>query len=221
MRAYVGRSPIHVGNVSLILNLSTGHVSTQFHVVFDETFSTVSSLKNGSVPASWKFICENNRELATNEDFNLEDLWSKYERESGVKFEIQKDATNKNVQQPKDYALTNCDTDYVTDNLVSTVLQKSKSYLEAAKINLSDTNNNQTFPIRPTLEQSVAVNEGVTTTESPTTLEVVPTAESPVTNEDVLNDESPTEVVVVPTAESPTPRNPATNGKSAETPGTC
>ena len=43
--AYIGRSPIHAGNVSLILNLSTGHFSPQFHVVFDETFSTVPSLK--------------------------------------------------------------------------------------------------------------------------------------------------------------------------------
>ena len=72
--AYVGRSPIHSGKVSLILNISTGHVSRKFHVVFDETFSTVPSLKNGSVLASWKFICENNRELTTNKDFNLADL---------------------------------------------------------------------------------------------------------------------------------------------------
>ena len=94
---------------------------------------------------------------------HLADIWSKYEQESGVKFDIQKDATNKTHQQPKDDTLTNCDTEHVTDNLVSTVLQKSKSYLEAAKVNLSDTNNNQTFPIRPTLEQGVVVNEGVPT----------------------------------------------------------
>ena len=91
--AYVGRSSIHAGNVSLILNLSTEHVSPQFHVVFDETFSTVPSLKNGSVPDSWKFICEYNRELAMNKYFNLAYLWSKSERGSGVKFDIQKDAT--------------------------------------------------------------------------------------------------------------------------------
>ena len=77
--AYVGRFPIHAGNVSLILNLSMGHVSPQLHVVFDETFSTVPSLKNGSIPASWTFICENSRELAMYEDFNLADLWSKSE----------------------------------------------------------------------------------------------------------------------------------------------
>ena len=85
-------------------------------------------------------------------------------------------------------------------------MQKSKSYLEVAKVNLSDTNNNQKFPIRPTLEQGVAVNEGVPTDESTTALEVVPTAESPVTNEVVPTDESPTEVVGVPTAESTNPR---------------
>ena len=102
--AYVGRSPIHAGNVSLVLNLSTGHVSLQFHAMFNKTFSTVPSLKNGSFPASWKFICENNRELATNEDFNFADLWSKSEQESGVKFDIQQDATNNFFQQPKDDA---------------------------------------------------------------------------------------------------------------------
>ena len=50
---------------------------------------------------------------------------------------------------------------------------------------MSDTNNNQTFSIMPTLEQGVAVNEGVLTAESPTALEVVLTSEPPVTNEDL------------------------------------
>ena len=95
MGAYVRRYPMHAGNVNFILNLSTGHGSLQFHVVFDEKVSTVPSLKNGSIPASWKFICENNRELAMCEDSNLEDLWSKSERESGVKFDTQRDSTSK------------------------------------------------------------------------------------------------------------------------------
>ena len=141
----------------------------------------------------------------------MADLWSKSEQESGVKLDIQKDATNKKIQQPKDDALTNCDTEHVTDNLVSIVLQKSKSYLEAAKGNFSNTNNNQRFPIRPTLEQGVVVNEGVPTAESPTALDVVTASESPVTNKGVPIDESPTEVVVVPTAESPTPQKSRAN----------
>ena len=78
--------------------------------------------------------------------------------------------------------------------------------MEATNGSLSDTNNNQVFPIRPTLEQGVKVNEGVPTSESPTALEVVSTAELPVTNEDVQTDETPTEVVGVTTTESPTPQ---------------
>ena len=98
---YVGRSPIHAGNISLILNLSTGHVSPQFHIVFDETFSAVTSLKDGSIPDSWKFIFENNREIATYKEFNLAYLWSKSERESGVKSDIKRDATNKLINNQK------------------------------------------------------------------------------------------------------------------------
>ena len=133
-----------------------------------------------------------NRELATYEDFNLANLWSKYERESGVKFHIQRGVTNKTFQQLKDDALINCDTEHVTDTFVSAIMQKSKSYLEAAKGNLDNNNNNQTFPIRPILEQGIAVNEGIPTAESPTTLEVVPTAELLVTNEGVPTSELPT-----------------------------
>ena len=112
------------GNVSLILNPSTGHISPKFYVVLDITFSTVPSQKKGSIPASWKFICKNNRELAMYEDFNLADLWSKSERESGVKFDIQWDSNSKKNQQPKDDALINCDTDHVPKHLVTTNLQK-------------------------------------------------------------------------------------------------
>jgi hypothetical protein len=38
---YLGRSPQHQRNVSLVLHLSTGHVSPQFHVSFDPTFATI------------------------------------------------------------------------------------------------------------------------------------------------------------------------------------
>eukprot|EP00957_Ditylum_brightwellii_P076868 5842871-Ditylum_brightwellii.AAC.1 len=32
---YLGHSPVHAGNVALVLNLQTGHVSPQYHIVFD------------------------------------------------------------------------------------------------------------------------------------------------------------------------------------------
>ena len=42
MGIYVGRSPSHASNVALILNPRTGHVSPQFHVVFDDDFDDLS-----------------------------------------------------------------------------------------------------------------------------------------------------------------------------------
>ncbi|KAL7463024.1 hypothetical protein ACHAXS_005996 [Conticribra weissflogii] len=41
---YVGRSPNHAGSVALVLNPKTGLVSPQYHVVFDDDFTTVPHL---------------------------------------------------------------------------------------------------------------------------------------------------------------------------------
>ncbi len=53
MGIYVGRSPSHASNVSLVLNPRTGHVSPQFHVVCDYDFTTVSYLRTATVPPHW------------------------------------------------------------------------------------------------------------------------------------------------------------------------
>ena len=50
---YLGHSPTHNGSVAMVLNPSTLHVSPQYHVVFDDNFSTVSSMVNGEVPENW------------------------------------------------------------------------------------------------------------------------------------------------------------------------
>ena len=107
-------------------------------------------------------------------------LWRKSKRESGVKFDIQRDSTSKISHQQRDDALKYSVTEHITDNLVTTLLQKSRLYLEAAKGNLAYNNNNQTLPKRSTLEKGVEGNEGVPTAESPNTLEVVLTTESPI-----------------------------------------
>ena len=48
--AYMGRSPRHAGNVAMILDPTTGHASPQFHVVFDDSISTIDALNNGYKP---------------------------------------------------------------------------------------------------------------------------------------------------------------------------
>jgi hypothetical protein len=51
---FVGYSPTHSSDVPLILNTRTGHISPQFHVVFDDSFSTVMSLDQADeVPTFW------------------------------------------------------------------------------------------------------------------------------------------------------------------------
>ena len=46
---YIGRSPHHGRNVSLVLDRDTGLVSPQFHVAFDPTFDTVKDIKTKSM----------------------------------------------------------------------------------------------------------------------------------------------------------------------------
>jgi hypothetical protein len=51
---FVGFSPSHSSTVVLVLNPQTGHISPQYHVVFDERFSTVScSPQDESSLESW------------------------------------------------------------------------------------------------------------------------------------------------------------------------
>jgi len=58
MGIYVGRLPSHASNVALILNPRMGHVSPQFHVVYDDDFTTVSYLRTAAVPPDWaELVC--------------------------------------------------------------------------------------------------------------------------------------------------------------------
>ena len=47
---YLGHSPTHAGSVALVLNPKTLYVSPQYHVVFDDHFTTVPSMRDGSIP---------------------------------------------------------------------------------------------------------------------------------------------------------------------------
>ena len=73
---YVGHSPVHSGNVALVLNPTTGHCSPQFHVVFDDEFTTVPFMREGTVPPNWRQLLNESTELATEESFNLAKTWN-------------------------------------------------------------------------------------------------------------------------------------------------
>jgi hypothetical protein len=48
-----------------------GHVSPQFHVVFDVLFSNFSYMDKRKVPPNWAHLVENSKEKVMEEDCNL------------------------------------------------------------------------------------------------------------------------------------------------------
>ena len=72
---YVGHSPSHAGSVALVLNPRTGHVSPQFHVVFDDHYTTVPFMEKNEVPPHWAELVENSREKVTEENYELAQTW--------------------------------------------------------------------------------------------------------------------------------------------------
>ncbi len=72
---YVGRSPSHAGNVALVLNPVTGLVSPQYHVTFDDDFTTVPHLRKGTVPPNWADLVKHSSERTTSEFIDLTKTW--------------------------------------------------------------------------------------------------------------------------------------------------
>ena len=73
---YLGRSPSHAGNVALVLNLETGLVSPQYHVVFDDEFTTVQYLASLTPPPNWSKLVQKYREVSTDfKDDHLNMRW--------------------------------------------------------------------------------------------------------------------------------------------------
>ena len=72
---YVGRLSAHAASVAPVLNPKTGLVPPQFHVVLDDDFSTVPSLRNGSVSDTWHQLVCNSREKSTDGFYDVTKTW--------------------------------------------------------------------------------------------------------------------------------------------------
>jgi len=64
---YLGHSPFHVGSVALVFNPKTGGVSPQYHIIFDDTFSTIPYMEVGTVPPHWEDLLKYSSKKATDE----------------------------------------------------------------------------------------------------------------------------------------------------------
>ena len=58
--------------MELVLNIITGYVSPQYHVVFDDNLSTVDHMGKGTLPGNWKNLAEEHSKLANQENLTLE-----------------------------------------------------------------------------------------------------------------------------------------------------
>jgi hypothetical protein len=72
---YVGHSPSHAGLVALVLNPQTGHVSPQYHVVFDDQFTMVPFMEKSKVSPNWAQIVETYTEKVIKEHYELAKTW--------------------------------------------------------------------------------------------------------------------------------------------------
>ena len=70
MGIYLGHLPVHAENVALVLNPSTGHVSPQYHVVFDNKFTTVRHMRESRVPLNWVDLVPKSSKFSTDKDFS-------------------------------------------------------------------------------------------------------------------------------------------------------
>eukprot|EP00957_Ditylum_brightwellii_P192358 14643395-Ditylum_brightwellii.AAC.1 len=68
---YLGHSPHHAGNVAQVLNLQTGHVSQQYHLVLDDKFTTVPYIDSAETPLNWTTLVAECSEWATDEAFTI------------------------------------------------------------------------------------------------------------------------------------------------------
>ena len=53
MAVFLGNSPDHATSVPLVLSLSSGLVSPQYRMVFDDSFTTVKSFDTDKIPTNW------------------------------------------------------------------------------------------------------------------------------------------------------------------------
>ena len=76
MGIYLGNSPTHAGSVAMVLNPKTLHVSPQYHVIFDDTFSTVEHMEKGTIPPNWKELVAASEDIQPEETKELDNLWN-------------------------------------------------------------------------------------------------------------------------------------------------
>ena len=73
---HANNGALNTGSVSLVLNIKTGYISLQFHIVFDYDFTTTSARIKKKLPDNWEDIFNDHRELLPEEfQFSIGKQW--------------------------------------------------------------------------------------------------------------------------------------------------
>jgi len=72
---YLGHSLCHTGSVSLVLSLQIGMVISQFHVVYNDEFSTVPYLSTAESPPNWLDLLRHSTERSSEEQSKSSYQW--------------------------------------------------------------------------------------------------------------------------------------------------
>jgi hypothetical protein len=94
------------------LNPKTGLISPQYHVVFDDNFTTIPNLRVGSKPSNWEELVRSSTEVATERDYDITRTWFKQESDPTADEELMSDDIINNVN-PEDVR-TNVQTNHNT-----------------------------------------------------------------------------------------------------------
>ena len=70
---YLGMLPNHASNVALIYNVSTGYVSPQYHVVYDNDFTSVERKSDSEMRATWDTLFKTNRDVPPDDYMEVDD----------------------------------------------------------------------------------------------------------------------------------------------------
>ena len=89
-------------SLALVITPETGHVTSQFNVVFDDEFSTVPFMREGIIPPNWTDLVQRRSQSGAIENIDLEDTWftpdlEEYPRETPTHMPIDVPYNNRNI----------------------------------------------------------------------------------------------------------------------------
>jgi len=110
---FVGVSPLHAENIGVVRNLTTGYITPQFHLIYDEWFETVHA-PAGTPPKEWESLCIYHRfQTVFDPDDTPPELgpeWKEPESVPRVKFKssgrkLYQDVRTKESREDRDFIL--------------------------------------------------------------------------------------------------------------------